>query len=59
MGTWGEFGATDVGRIRPKVLILNGGQGRNRTTDTRIFSPQVLQPTVTQGNPRARIASDF
>ena len=25
--------------ISHKLLILNGAQGRNRTTDTRIFSP--------------------
>ena len=25
------------------TLILNGGQGRNRTTDTRIFSPLLYQ----------------
>ena len=24
-------------------LVLNGGQGRNRTTDTRIFSPLLYQ----------------
>ena len=33
----------EVGRIRPEVLICYGGQGRNRTTDTRIFSPLLYQ----------------
>ncbi len=40
-GAWGDFGATDVGRIRPNVLIWNGGQGRNRTTDTLYLADKI------------------
>ena len=34
-----------------------GGQGRNRTTDTRIFSEQISQPYVTQSNATERSAA--
>jgi hypothetical protein len=35
---------------------LNGGQGRNRTTDTRIFSPLLYQLSyLAAGDGRARI----
>jgi hypothetical protein len=34
-----------------QVSDLNGGQGRNRTTDTRIFSPPTSACTVTQRQP--------
>ena len=39
MGTWGDFGEDSEWRVVPNSLILNGGQGQNRTADTRIFSP--------------------
>ncbi len=41
------------------ALIFDyGGQGRNRTTDTRIFSEQISQPNVTQGDAIKRLAAD-
>ncbi len=73
----------DEREIRPKPLLVNGGQGRtdarselgqrscpkaedrpkpiriNRTTDTRIFSEQISQSSMTQDKPRARKASDL
>src|SRR6516165_5583126 len=33
--------------LRPYIVLI-GGQGRNRTTDTRIFSPQESAPRNTQ-----------
>jgi hypothetical protein len=30
-------------RSRPTQVVDNGGQGRNRTIDTRIFSPLLYQ----------------
>ena len=36
----------------------NGGQGRNRTTDTRIFSEQISLSSMTQGNPRPQTVAD-
>src|ERR1700747_1536283 len=33
-------------------LIFNGGQGQNRTADTRIFSPQESAPSRTQQHPK-------
>jgi hypothetical protein len=39
-----------------QVSDLNGGQGRNRTTDTRIFSPLLYQLSyLAAGDERARI----
>ena len=32
-----------IGKKRAEVLDLDGGQGRSRTTDTRIFSPLLYQ----------------
>ncbi len=43
MGTWGDFGEDSEWRVVPNSLILNGGQGQNRTADTRIFSPLLYQ----------------
>ncbi len=34
---WGN--AENSRANRERLVIRNGGQGRNRTTDTRIFSP--------------------
>jgi hypothetical protein len=39
------------GPTNAKVAALNGGQGRNRTTDTRIFSPPNSAPSITQAHP--------
>ncbi len=36
-------------------LYENGGQGRNRTTDTRIFSPLLYQLSYLAAGGRARI----
>ncbi len=43
MGTWGDFGKDSGWRVVPNSLIVNGGQGQNRTADTRIFSPLLHQ----------------
>ncbi len=43
MGTWGDFGQDSGWRVVPNSLICNGGQGQNRTADTRIFSPLLYQ----------------
>ena len=40
------------GRNRPK---LDGGQGRNRTTDTRIFSPLLYQLSYLAAGGKGRV----
>ncbi len=37
------IGRLDVRFIPAQAVDLDGGQGRNRTTDTRIFSPLLYQ----------------
>ena len=46
--------------MRSKILkCMNGGQGRNRTTDTRIFSPLLYQLSYLASHEVLSVYADF